>query len=106
MLMNNYRLQKNDYLKLWFWLTPEEIKKEFGYRAHSPRHIRRLYESDALSLITKAKQEIIDEVDNKERLNQPEREIELPQEIEDKREMIVSQLWTRIKESEQSWDSI
>jgi len=38
-----YILTKKDYIYLYPFFTPEEIKEEFGSISHSSRHIRRVY---------------------------------------------------------------
>ena len=102
--INDYKLQKNDYLKLWFFLSPEEIKEEFGEWSHSPRHIRRMYQQVALRTHKKGKRDVIERFENEQRLNQPESEVILNKEIEEVRKAIVSNIWRRIEENEQLWD--
>jgi hypothetical protein len=39
----NYKLTKEDYIDLYPFFTPEEIKNEYGAHSLSPRQIRRVY---------------------------------------------------------------
>ena len=38
-----YKLQKDDYKKLYPYLQPKQVKEEFGDRAHSERTISQVY---------------------------------------------------------------
>ena len=54
-----YKLTQNDYLELYPYFLPEEIKEEFGKRSHSARTIRQIYSAHNLPSVTAAQNEYI-----------------------------------------------
>lgn len=54
-----YKLQKEDYIEIYPFLTPTEIKEEFGSRAHVPATIRKIYTDAGLLPVKDAQREFI-----------------------------------------------
>ena len=55
-----YKLSERDYIDLYPYASPKEIKSEFGERSVSSRQIRRIYQKHNLEPSTKALENFID----------------------------------------------
>lgn len=55
-----YKLSERDYIALYPYASPKEIKNEFGDRSVSSRQIRRIYQKHNLEPSAKALESFID----------------------------------------------
>jgi len=57
-----YKLTHQDYLNLWLFMSPEEIKARFEDGSYSSRHIYRVYHRYGLSSINQFKDEMVQKI--------------------------------------------
>ena len=103
-----YKLTKEDYIDLYPFFTPEEIKQEFGLRSLSPRQIRRVYSENRMLPVGDA----LDDVVNKSyaiadlRIDESKYTAHVMECISEYREEKKQKLWSRIGRVEEIIENV
>lgn len=92
------RLQDDDYLIIYPYANPEEIKEEFSYRAHCTASIRQRYRNLQIKTPYKAKRELRNKLQKDKpkgtKLLDWERTVD--KELENKKLEAFAEVWKRV----------
>ena len=101
-----YKLNEQDYKRLWFVATPQEIVSEFGERAHHLRHIYKIYARFEASKVSKKRKAVrAEEVAHKpDFVSKSEAEQIFNDALCEARSEHFKQMWQIIEEYENRWN--
>lgn len=101
-----YKLNEQDYRRLWFVATPQEIVAEFGARAHHLRHIYKIYARFEASQVSKKRKAMrAEEVGRKpDFVSKSEAEEIFNDALYEARSEHFKRMWEIIEEYENRWN--
>lgn len=101
-----YKLNEQDYRRLWFVATPAEIVAEFGSRAHHQRHIYKIYQRFEASQVSKKRKALrAEEVAQKpDFISTNEAEEIFDNALHEARQEHFAKMWQIIKDYEDRWN--